>query len=409
MYALGSVLMALLGPVIMFMLMPAEYGLFNIAYSFINVLAACAGLGLRQVMGIEYFHADRAARIALINDIIAIYLLIATPFFVMLLASMHMINQYVFAQHANHLIIIVALAICFLRFFTEMLYQLLRIQCRAFELLCSQIISAACTMAVACVLLYYFQCGAAGALISYLVGMVMVVAHGLWRYQDKVGFDGLCVRSAANKMRYYLFLGFPFIPSILFDWILSSSDAWMLAQYVDMYSVGIYSAADNIGKLYPLLILYPMSGSYIPHLLHQFARSKPDLYSVEQRNKKTMWVSMIGMALCITLILWAARPLLYCSMPIKYHASIQYLWLIVIRYVFLMGVYFASTIIQFWKKTYFLAGALCVPALCNIALNYLLIPHFGCYGCAVGTLISYGIYFILIYGYSVILQRRAYA
>lgn len=400
--------MALLGPVIMLMLAPAEYGLFNVAYSFINVLAAVAGLGLRQVMGIEYFHGDRAARISLINDIMIIYLLLAGPLFIGLFFLLPCINHYIFVWQASAALIVVALLICFVRFFTELFYQLLRVQCRAFELFCSQAASAGCTILLAAFFLWHYSWGATGALLSYLLGMAVIVVHALWRYTDKVGINGLCVRSSMKKMGYYLFMGFPFVPSILFDWILSSSDAWMLAHYVDMHQVGIYSAADNIGKLYPLLILYPMAGSYIPQLMHQFAQNKSEIYAIERKNKKTMWLVMVAMAVVITVGCVVFRPVLYRVLPFKYHDSIGYLWVIVIRYVFLMGVYFASTIIQFWKKTYFMAFALCVPALINIALNFLFIPLYGAYGCAISTLMAYVLYFVLTLGYSLVLERRPY-
>ena len=87
-------------------------------------------------------------------------------------------------------------------------------------------------------------------------------------------------------------------------------------------------------------------------------------------------------------------------MPPTYYAAIPYILVLLLGQIFLLGSYFAATLIQFHKKSYFLAFALALPAIINLLLNLLLTPYFGIYGCTAATLISYFIYFMIMYLYN---------
>ncbi|PKN03718.1 hypothetical protein CVU75_00790 [Candidatus Dependentiae bacterium HGW-Dependentiae-1] len=417
-YSSGTVILKsislILMPFVLHILPPAQYGLLALAMSFTNILVIISGLGLRQTFGIEFFHGDSAARRNMANDIIVLYLAINIPLLLLVLLNLPLLNTYLFLGTASTTLMVLCLIYCFLQFFTELFYQLLRYQCKAFTLTLLQIGTALATITLNLFFLYHFPWGTSGMLLGYVLGTLITFFVALRAYlksgclpyntwaQTTHLFSCAYLAKHVRLLRtnhtlqkgfYYLRLSLPFIPGMLFNWVLVAGNRWLLARYGTLHDVGIYSLADTFGQLYYTLILYPMAGSYLPHLMHQFVQNKNDIASIEQQNRRTMYLSMLGMALLITAGYLIGKPILYWILPVKYQEAIGYVWLILMGQIFLMGTYFTSALVQFHKKTTFLAASLFVPALINVSLSMLLITPLGIYGCVLATLVAYVFYF----------------
>lgn len=409
-YSLGTILLRsislLLAPLTLNVLQPRDYGQLALANNFISILVIITGFGLRQAYGIEYFHANQTQRKKHANHIIVTYMAISLPVFAVLLFNTSLINYYIFANNATQRLIIVSLASSFIYFLAEFFYQILRYQSKALQLMILQISTAILTIILNLIFLLWLKWGIYSMLLSTFIGMIFVCLVGTYVYTKKNCWSYINVKKGLAQSRYFLKLGFPFIPSMLFAWMLASGDRWVLAHYSDLHSVGIYSLADTFGQLYQMLILYPMSSSYLPALLSQFSKNKATILQVEQWNQKNMWTSIIVLTTLITVGYIACKPILYWFLPGKYHETITYVWFILMGYVLLTGTYFTTALIQFYKKTYFLMIALCLPALCNLALNIVLIPIFSIHGCVSATLISYALYFAVTLWYNKRLQSR---
>jgi len=409
-YSCGSIMLRgmaiFLAPITLHVLTPADYGLFSLVTSFNNIFIACIGLGLRQVFYIEYFHCDDRQRKQMTNTIILLYSLAALPIIGVMLSSTSLINALVFNNNASPSLITLCMFYCFMFFFVELFYQHVQYACKALELTLLQMSVALITLLGTVLFLYYLRWHIYGILLGYILGMLIVIAIAAYHYRKNNYWETFSFARSRKKILPYIILGIPFIPSILFAWMLSSGDKWVLTHYATMHDVGIYAIADAFSQLFYMLILYPMSGSYLPWLFKQFAHNKDNLLPTELYNKKIMYWCMLGMAVAISACYLIFKPVLFWILPHHYHEAIQYIWLILMGNVFLMGTYFSSAIIQFHKKTYFLACALCLPALANVGLNIVLIPHYGIYGCAGATLLAYIGYFLLTLWYNKSLCRK---
>ncbi|MDZ4151762.1 lipopolysaccharide biosynthesis protein, partial [Methylicorpusculum sp.] len=297
-------------PFVLHVLPPAQYGLLSLSMSFTNILVIISGLGLRQTFGIEFFHGDSAARRRMANDIIALYLTINIPLFLLAILNLPLLNRFLFLGTASTTLMLLCLAYCFLQFFTELFYQLLRYQCKALTLTTLQIGTALATITLNLFFLYHFPWGTSGMLFGYVLGTLITFFVALRAYlqsgcvpanacaslKRNLSFSSLAgyLRTTENMHKgfYYLRLSLPFIPGMLFNWVLVAGNRWLLARYGTLHDVGIYSLADTFGQLYYTLILYPMAGSYLPHLMHQFAQNKNDIAAVEHHNRRTMYLSM---------------------------------------------------------------------------------------------------------------------
>lgn len=403
-FSFGSVLLRgisiALAPITLNILSPSDYGLLSLFTSFNNVFIAILGLGLRQVYFLEYFHCQENERKKMTNTIIGIYLIIATPITLILFGMYQIINHALFCDSATPQLIALSLIYCFIFFFIELFYQHLQYESKALELTILQTTIALITIALNIFFLYGMRLRVAGMLLGYAGGTGLALCFASYYYLKSQYFALFDIRQSILYMKQYLYMGLPFIPGILCAWMLSSGDKWVLARYGTLHDVGIYAIADAFSQLFYLVVLYPLSGSYLPWLFKQFTHNKSEIHAIELRNRKVMILSMLGMAMAISAGYTLGKPILYWILPLKYHESIAYIWLILMGNVFWLGTYFASALIQYHKKSQFLALAIGLPAIANIGLNLCLIPFWGIYGCALATLLAYIVYFALILGYN---------
>ena len=374
---------------------PAEFGLLSLINQFIMIVPIFLNLGLRQAFWIEYFHLNAIARRSLINHIFIIYLVVTIPLLTFLFFHMDLINHYFFFEKATNAMIIVALIYSFIQFFSELYLQVLRNQMRVLLLTALQIGAAAFSIALNLVLVFYLRLGIIGVISANTLGIMMVSLYGFYHYLACKTECYITVKKLGANAKYLLILGFPFIPNILFSWLLAYGDRWLLAYFTDMDHVGIYALADMAGQLFNMCILYPLNASYVPYMLNQFVKHQNNLVAIEQQNRKNMKWAMILMSSLITLataLAWFVGPYL---LPIKFQQSLNYIWFILIGYVFFMGTYFSSSYLVYRKKTWLLLSMNIIAASTNIALNIILIPPFKIYGCIIATVISYMLFFYL--------------
>jgi O-antigen/teichoic acid export membrane protein len=396
----------LLAPINIQILTPGDYGKLSLLNSFISIACAIAGLGLRQVLSIEYFHGDETQRKRIINDIIIIYACIAGPVLATAAYYHQHISTYVFLHQIPLYLILLSIALIFIYFFVELLYQVMQYEQRAAQLTWLQVGVSLITIACTITLLWFMRFGFASIIIAQLSGMSFAFMIGLKSYITHSYQKHATIKHSIQKTKTYLMHGLPFIPSVLFGWILASSDRWVLATHTTMHHVGIYTIADTFSTLFQFLILVPWSGSYLPYIMNKFAKNKDNLISVERWNQRIMIMSMIGIGATICTGYAIGKPIMRFVLPPSYYEAMNYILLLLLGQVFLLGSYFASSFIQFHKKTYFLAFALCVPATLNVLFNRILVPHLAIYGCVFATVGSYALYFLLTLFYNWHLQKH---
>lgn len=409
-YSCGSlflrVVSMLIIPLTMRTLSPTDFGTLALITSFIAIANAIIGLGLRQVLSIEYFHCTtQEKQYQLINEIIAIYAACALPLIMGLWILHPIIITYIFFSSINVWLYSAILMIIFFSFFIELLYQIMQYSQRAYNLTLLQISIALLNSALTIIFLWYCKTGFASIIWAQLIGSLCAFGYASRFYiTHKINFS--FSHKGIHKTKKYIYYGLPFISTILLSWIISSSDRWILGYYGSMHEVGIYSIADMFAQVFNALVLQPWAGSYLPYIMKEYAHHQDSLMHVEQKNRQTMIISMIIGACAILLGCMVGIPLCYSLFPASYHASLEYIWLLLFGQLFLLGSYFSSCLIQFKKKRYFLAYSYALPALLNIILSIVLVPYFKIYGAVIATLTSYLLFFIVTLLYNAHLQKK---
>ena len=409
MYSCGAIFLRaitlFLAPIILRTISPAEYGVLALINSFIAIIAPIVGLGLRQVLTLEYFHFTDTNRQQLVNEIIIVYVLLSVPLFVLLYALRIPLQYYLWGQYINDYLLLFAFVQTGIYFFVELIYQLLGYERRVRTLVGLQMSIALITISCSLFFVLQLNCGIAGILAAQCAGSSMASCFGVYCYWGKRYYKTVSFATSVKKIMYYLKYGLPFIPGMIFAWLLASGNRWFLARYGTLHDVGIYAIADTFAQLFQVLILLPWTATYLPHILTSYAQNPDTILVVERRNQMCMYAAMISVAFIIMCTYISCTPVLIWLLPVAYHPAITYIWPLLMGYVFLLGSYFASSFIQFHKKNYFLAFAFCIPAVLNGILNSILIPRFGLHGCTSATLISYAVYFGIVLIYNHHLQR----
>ena len=402
-YSFGSLILRavslFLVPFIMRILTPSDYGALALLTAFITIGTAIMGLGLRQILSIEYFHHDASNQKKLINELLAIYTVIAVPTLCFAWLLKKQILAYIFFDSVSSTALLATLSSISLFFYAELLYQILQYNRRAKQLTLLQITVACITMLTTILTVWILQLGVAGVVWAQAFGQLYATVIGLNLYIRKNYSFHRNIPKALKKIIPYIQYGAPFIPGIICSWILASSDRWMLGYYYSVREIGIYSVADLFAQLFNTLVLVPWAGSYLPYILQRYKQHEHVIETIEQENQRIMWISMAVATILISLGFGICKPLLLWILPPSYHESLNYVWLLLMGQVFLLGSYFASALIQYKKKTFFLAFALIMPAFLNLLLNTLLIRPLGILGCSFATCLSYLAYFGLTLRY----------
>jgi O-antigen/teichoic acid export membrane protein len=385
-------------PFIMHKISPSEYGSLSLLSAFTVIMTALLGLGLRQLFSIEYFHANNQQRQTIIHDILIMYTAIALPILGLLWHIRITLIHIFFFNTVTSMQLFATFIIIITFFYIELMYQLLQYQQKIKHVTLLQ-----CTVAfviAGCTLITVFYCdyGITGIIwsqaIGYCIACIMAI---IYFFRD----HGLRFKYVPfQQIQYYLWYGLPFTPTILANWLLASGDRWILGYFTSMHEVGIYAVADLACQLFYAIVLQSWGASYLPYIMKQYQENSHQLQNIEYENQRIMWISMAGCSITITLGYPLAWMILPKIVPSAYLQAINYLWILLMGQIFLLGSYFAAALIQYHKRTYFLAFALFIPALLNIILNCIMIPLGGIMGCSLATAISYGVYFLITYSYN---------
>lgn len=170
--------------------------------------------------------------------------------------------------------------------------------------------------------------------------------------------------------------------------ILSQSDRIMLKGITGSVSlVGIYSLSYSLANILNV-IWGALNSTWVPFYYDYVTNS--DLESIKRKSKNYLQLYTI---LTIGFILLCPEVLKICGSR-EFLEGIK-LTPILAASMFMIFLYSFPANFEFYnQKTIHIATGTVLAGICNIILNFLLIPRYNMYGAAVATLISYTLLFI---------------
>jgi O-antigen/teichoic acid export membrane protein len=216
------------------------------------------------------------------------------------------------------------------------------------------------------------------AIINVIMGLLFLISNVK---NDKMKID-------FSIIRYALWFNLPLIPHYLSTIVLSQADRIMIDYYIDSTKAAIYGVSYTIGSLV-LIIITGLNASYIPW---QYKKLKNLEY--DKIKNITKYINIMVFA-SIVISNFIAPELLFLLASKEYNSGLSIIPVITSSVLFIYFGNLFSNVEFYFEKRYFSAIASLIAATTNILLNLYFIPHWGIFGAAITTLISYLIYFLM--------------
>ena len=229
----------------------------------------------------------------------------------------------------------------------------------------------------------FFGFGVYGAVYSLLIMNILMNLFMLGKIVSQIGIKF----PSFSKIRSFLRFGLPLIPANLSHWMTDSSDRYVIAFFIGMGYVGIYSVAYRIGSLL-LIFVIPLNIVMVPALSKSYDEGKTEevknllAYSLKYLLILVIpagfGLSILGKSLLQNMTQselissgWSVIPIVALSMV--FFCIYQIIW----------------QVANIVKKTKIIGIIWGIAGLTNLGLNIIFVPLIGILGAAISTLICF--------------------
>ena len=245
------------------------------------------------------------------------------------------------------------------------------------------IISIIQTLIIAVLNIYFLlvlNAGIRGYIVAYIIAYCMIIILCIIYGKIFKSFKFDIDKNLQKKMiKYSIFL----IPNSLMWWIMNSLDHVMVTSMINLEANGIYAVSYKI----PTIIM-TLTTIFNQAWMFSAVKEKESLEKNVYTNEiySVLFNIVVTISLGILLIL---KPLLTIYVGVSFYSSWMFTPPLIIGSMFLTLATFLSNEYTANKDSIGFLKSSSIGAVCNLLLNFLLIPKFGVFGAAIATCISY--------------------
>lgn len=196
----------------------------------------------------------------------------------------------------------------------------------------------------------------------------------------------------------YLSFSLPLIPSNLSEWLINSSDRYVVNYFFGASAVGYYNAGYSIGNIVKMLFT-PFAAILTPELSKNSNLNQNEKVKVFLKYS-TKYYLLICIPAVFGISLLSKDLLTLFSTTEIAEKSYLVIPIIAITSLIYGLVGFVNQIMFIEKKNKITSFIIMISAIINLALTFILVFYMGFIGAAIATLISYFICLILMLYYS---------
>ncbi len=384
-YGLGdvatSILSFLLLPVYVRYLSPSDYGVISLLLTVEVVAKILFRWGVdASFMRLYYDCADHAARQRLASTIFWLLAGLNGTLLLGALAAAPWLARHLFGVESHVAALRLVLINTFVVGFYFIPFHVLRIQGRSPRFIALTVTRSFATLALRLLLVVVFRLGVMGVVLADVlvtVGFTLALLKSFAPLIRPV-FDGRLLREALS-------FGLPRVPHGVAHQTVAVADRYILAQFVTLREIGLYSIGASFGlamKLFLSAFEYAWAPFYFATM------TEPDA-------KRTFSVvTTYGLAVLVLLAAGlsavADDVVRLMTKPEFYSAAGVIPWIGL--GVLFQGVYLLTSIgLNITKQTAYYPVATLAAAFTSVAANLWLIPRFGAMGAAWANSLAYGV------------------
>jgi PST family polysaccharide transporter len=356
---------------------PANFGLLNFAIAFVALFATVSGLGLQGVMVRDLVIAPQRREVLLAS---ALLLRVAAAATMTILAIIAV--EFLRPRDQESIRIVSVVALMMLPQAWDVIdfdYQA-RVQARpiviirGISFLLSSMVKLSLILSHASVLAFAW----------ITTGEMMLAALLMSLYARTHGTLPRARHATRAELWYLLRVTWPLIISSLSVVLYWRIDQVMLAQMIGDAEVGLFSAAVRVSEVW-YFIPIAITSSAAPALTAIFARSRAEYLDKLAMINRLLVMFAIAVAILFTVF---AKPIVLALYGIRYGGSAAILAIHSWAGIFVaLGVGSSAWFVNTGNLNFQMYRSL-AGAVCNIALNFFLIPRYAGIGAAIATVIS---------------------
>ncbi len=239
---------------------------------------------------------------------------------------------------------------------------------------------------------YFIGLGAAAPFVGMLFGTsVLLLREGPWIVREAQGG-----KLDKTRSRAWLTFGIPVAGAMVLDILLSVTDRFLIAFYLDEMAVGAYAAGYGVADKPVLMICAWAALGASPLIMAAYEKNGKDA-ATEAAGDLFRMILLLGLPAAVGLAL-VAEPLAEAAID----AELSYQSAKIIPFIAFSGllngllIHYVSESFQLTRRTDLRAMLMIVPVVTNIILNIVLLPRFGVMGAVYATVASYGLAVLLL-------------
>ena len=193
------------------------------------------------------------------------------------------------------------------------------------------------------------------------------------------------------RVRGYAMYGYPIAASLALTVVLSSTDRFLLAAFMDEAAVGAYHAGYSIANRTLDVLFLWLGSAGQPALIMALERGGPGQLKTAAREQLSTFL-LIGLPAAAGVAL-VARPLaeVLIGEELRVAAASITPWIALSALLYGLTAYYFGQAFTLGKKTKLLLVAMAIPAGLNVVLNLILVPRYGLMGAAWATAASFAL------------------
>jgi O-antigen/teichoic acid export membrane protein len=193
------------------------------------------------------------------------------------------------------------------------------------------------------------------------------------------------------RVKTYAQYGYPIAATLALTVVLTSTDRFLLAAFMDEAAVGAYHAGYSIANRTLDVLFLWLGSAGQPALVMALERGGADRLKAAAREQLSTFL-LIGLPAAAGVAL-VARPLaeVLIGEDLRTAAAAITPWIALSALLYGLTAYYFGQAFTLGRKTKHLLAAMAVPAVANVILNLILVPRFGVLGAAWATAASFGL------------------
>ncbi|MFP4197797.1 MAG: flippase [Methanomassiliicoccales archaeon] len=232
--------------------------------------------------------------------------------------------------------------------------------------------------------------GIVGAVLGVLAARVVLIVPTMALVVREIGLERPDLGHLTDLLRF----GVPTMPAGLSEWIVKSSDRYLIGFLLGAAFVGYYSPAYTLGDLIVMMVA-PIAFVLTPALSRYYDENKMDrVRRTLQKSIRYYLLLAIPAAFGVSLL---SETLLEIISTSAIASNAYLITPIVALAAILLGLFkIFSNVIMLIKRTKVIGSIWIAMAGLNLIINFTMIPVVGIVGAALSTLLAYGGAFVLM-------------